>query len=1133
MASQDTRTSSAFPNNGSKVAHAKLEQLRKEPTAAVLLDKLVSASNTPNGSTPFVNRGIDLPNDSLLRKVADITATNVNDAASMMQLLPDTELVEQILVSCILSPEDMQETDLIYTSNMEIKDNDLSGALLKEIETYYDQTYKIRPLLNDWLKDALFQVGCYPMVIIPENVLDAAINSPANVTTESLRPAFDARTGALPSIGILGNPTDGGSAGTMVTLESFTALGRPEGYEPKVNVSLERYNEALDHSKLYANVDSKYQDAAKAIKAKLTLESINLSVTDNPNILKLPLVAESLRAQRVQEAFSKIHTRVGRFSMESEDKSGGPKEEKPNRSPYGIKDDKIQFIDGDAHSEAGSGTEEDDKPAPQEVSINELERAVYKYRRYKNVPVLPLMPISDRDRPSIGHPLVMKVPSEAMIPVHVPSNPQQHVGYFILIDINGNFLTRATQTDYYTDLTTNLNANQEMISQLLATTKRAEYGRDTNREIDQDEIMRVYSELVEKDLLSRLRNGIYGENVEIARPMEVYQVMLSRALAKMHTQLLYIPAEFVTYVAFDYNKYGVGQSLLQKNKLLGGMRSMLLFANSMAAIKNSIQRVVLNIQLDQDDPNPANTVEFMLHEYAKTRQASYPLGASNPLDIVSFLQNAGVEVAVSGNTRYPETKLSIEDKTSQHAKPDSDFEESLRKRFIQGCGLTPEMVDAASGAEFATTVVRNHLIMAKRVKDYQLVLMGFAKEFVQKYTINSSILLEKLIDVINANQNRIPKEYHHEPKDGAGKSVKDDASPAQRYLTEFLKTLDLSLPSPNVAEQSTQFEAYQKFCDFLEKALDAYLDPDAVDQTVFGDYASVMPSIRKSIEMFFKRQYLRQQGILPELDDIVLMDENAKSKVNLLEVQEGHAKGLMEAIGEYAKKLIKWRVAHPMPTDQPQDNGQDNGQGGDQSQQPQGDYDADGNYSPGGGYDENGNQVTPDNGTGTGDDLGGFDESGNPTGSDTGETGEGTGEEGNESGASETGSGAPEGGTEEEVGAGSPEASGASPEASGGSEEASGASEEASGASEEASGGSEEASGGSEEASGASEEASGESTPASGTEEEEEEEEPETPAPGESPNASGGSENASGSTEKTKSESEEASGEEGEEESES
>jgi hypothetical protein len=941
----DSQRPSAFPNNGSKIAHPKIDALRKDPAALALIDKLVAAGNTPNGSTPFANRGIDLPNDSLLRKVADITATNVNDAASMFQLLPDTELAMQILVSCILSPEDMMETNLIYTSNMDIKDAELSAALLDTIKGYFDNVYKIRPLLTSWLKDSLFLIGCYPMVILPENVLDAAINSSANVSMESLSGAFD-RHGRLPHVGVLGNSTvndkNEGSNYRGFSLESFREANDSLAYSPDVTIALESYNNLVDNTKLATDKDTKWSPYANKLKAALTLEKFELSVTDNPNVLKLPLVDEAVRAQRVHKAFSKI-----RLSTES---------------------DSVM-------------------KTKEQISIPELERELYRFRRYKNVPVLPLMPVSDAERPTVGHPLVMKLPSESMIPVHVPSNPEQHLGYFIMLDVNGNPLTRASQTDYYTDLTTNLNANQEMVSQLLATTKRAEFGRETNREIDQDEIMRVYSELVERDLMSRLRNGIYGENVEITRPTEIYRVMLSRALAKMHTQLLYIPAEFVTYVAFDYNKYGVGMSLLQKNKVIGGMRAMILFANTMAAVKNSIQRVVLNITLDPDDPQPANTVEFLLHEYAKTRQASYPLGASNPLDIISFLQNAGVEVMVSGNTRYPETKMALEDKTSSHAKPDSELEDSLRKRFLQGIGLTPEMVDAGAATEFATTVVRNNLIMAKRVKDYQERLMHFVQEFIQKYTIHSSILMDELIKLVEANEGKIPQEYRHEPKGEEGQKVKDHASPAQRYLSEFLKTLETSLPAPDVAEQATQFEAYAKFVEFLDKVLEAYIDPESLDQSEFGEYASVMPSILKTVRSYFMRQYIREKGIMPELDDLVTLDEKNMPRLNLFDVQANHTEGLMKSIGEYIKKMLKFQKAHPMPSNEPPPD-ETTGGGA-----PQGGYDENGTQVDGGEYDADGNYVgAPDETAGpdaiaddgstpgnpTDDTATGLDEAGNP-----------------------------------------------------------------------------------------------------------------------------------------------------------
>jgi hypothetical protein len=917
----DSQRPSAFPNNGSKIGLPKLDALKKDPKIGALIDKLVSQGNTPNGSTPFTNRGVDLPNDSLLRKVADITATNVNDAASMFQLLPDTELAAQILISSILSPEDMMETNLIYKSNMDVKDGELSAALLDVIKTYFDQVYKIRPLLTKWLKDALFLIGCYPMVILPENVLDAAINSSENVSMEAFKLAFS-DGGRLPNVGVLGNgtaPRD--EAGPMpgITLESLREIANPLKYDPQVNVSLEEFNKLFDHTDIAAAAPAALSERAKKFKETMTIESVNLSVTDNINVLKIPLIQETLRAERIQKAFSKA-----RVSME----------------------DRVQ-----GEHEA--------------ISINQMERALYKHRRYKNVPVLPLMPIVDPKRPTLGHPLAMKIPSEALIPVHVPGNPQQHLGYFGMMDINGNFLTRASQTDYYTDLTTNLNANQEMVSQLLATTKRAEYGRETNREIDQEEIARVYAELVEKDLLNRLRNGIYGHAVEIARPTEIYQVMLSRALAKMHTQLVYIPAEFVVYIAFDYNKYGVGMSLLQKNKIVGGMRSMIMFANTMGAIKNSIQRVVLNITLDPDDPNPANTVEFMLHEYAKTRQASYPLGASNPLDIISFLQNAGVEVAVSGNTRYPETKLSIEDKSSQHAKPDTELEDTLRKRYLQGIGVTPEMVDAASGAEFATTVVRNNLIMAKRVKDLQGVLMHFTVEFIQKYTVNSSILLEQLIDVINTNKHKIPEEYHHEEKDEDGNTVHDDASPAQRYLTMFLKSLETSLPEPDVAEQKTQFEAFQQYDQFIDLAIKAYIDEEAMEQTFFGEYAQAIPVVKKLLANHYKRQWLREQGILKELDDLVLMDDEEAPRLKLEDTEINHAEGLMKSIGDMLKKVLKWQKSHPMPTatDGQIPSGDQNGSGA---------VDEFGNPIDNGGTDDFGNP------TGSQDNTGELDENGNP-----------------------------------------------------------------------------------------------------------------------------------------------------------
>ena len=61
----------------------------------------------------------------------------------------------------------------------------------------------------------------------------------------------------------------------------------------------------------------------------------------------------------------------------------------------------------------------------------------------------------------------------------------------------------------------------------------------------------IFSDIVEQDLINRLKNGIYGSNVSIGKANEVYRLMLSRTLKGLYTKILYLPKEFVSYMAND------------------------------------------------------------------------------------------------------------------------------------------------------------------------------------------------------------------------------------------------------------------------------------------------------------------------------------------------------------------------------------------------------------------------------------------------------------------------------------------------------------------------------------------------------------------------------------------------------
>lgn len=872
MTDQSNRPS-AFGGSGENRSAPRIDTRRQDPAVAAVIAKLVAQKDNGATKDPRKNRGLQAPDMSLLQKISDVAGTNVQDAASLFQLLPDTELAMQILVSSILSPKDMVNVDLNYTVEQTAFDGAVVGSLLEKVTDYFQNTYKITDLLPKILQDVLFYAGSYPLAILPENSIDDAINSPERVSLESVSDQLD-RQGHTLHLGILGQKREGITPGMESLFGTYTASAN---YDPKVHFS-----------------DPKWKGWDPL-----------LTVTDNPSILKMPMLREKIQNDRVQDVLAsrKMSMKVRRETVSHE-------------SINGKKD---------------------------------VETSLYRRRRYRAQPVLAIKPPSQMKKKAVGHPLVMKLPHECVIPVHMPSNPEEHLGYFVLVDPQGNPVVHAKESDYYTDLQTNINSNREMVSQLIATTKRETMGRETSRDHDMEELARIYSDLVEEDLIARLKHGVYGDDVAVGKPQDVYRIMMARAFAKMHTQVLYIPRELMTYIAFDYNKYGLGTSLLQNSKIIGGLRAMLLFAHTMADIKNSVQRTRLNITLDPNDPDPSNTVEFLMHEYAKTRQASYPLGASNPIDIVSFLQNSAVDVAVSGNTAYPETKMDIEDKQSNKAKPDQELENSLRDRHLMSMGLSPETVTAGAGAEFATSVVQNNLLLTKRVMIYQQLLVSFISDFVQKYVLNSGYLMDELREIIEENYDALTKEQKDDIRD-ASKRIREEQDASEphggkddifagsshferqaaaygvrseeshhdrRYdedehrpgveelLLEFVNAIRVTLPAPDTSTLENQMKSFDQYVEALDKAIAAYIDTTFMDASSMGELQEYIEPTKAAIKAHYIRQWLRNNNVLTELDELTTLGDDGKPALNLWETTEAHLESLGKSIQEYMTKLME------------------------------------------------------------------------------------------------------------------------------------------------------------------------------------------------------------------------------------
>lgn len=745
------------------------------------------------------------PPTALAQHIVQQTATNVMDNENILQLLPDMELAMQVLIAAILAPNNMMTCELNYICDADDL-SDLKALLIEVIKNYFRDTYKINSILPIILEDVLFKKGSYPLATIPETAIDEIITGNSKASLESLNVTVG-KNGYLKPVGILGN-SNKKEESTFFNLGMESIDSVLNDYDPKIT-------------------------------------GLDISVTDNVDILKFPKIHQKMVEARVSKAYEKRN--------------------------IGLENAKL------ANSES-------------------YLDSIFNTRRESSfTPVVPIKTLDEIDRPTIGHPLVLNLPPESVIVVHVPSEPSKAIGYFIALDRHGNPIRANLSPDYFADFSYNTQALKDMSTQLLSQTRRNTEGRADLQEMMLDDVISMYTEVVERDVRNRLRNGLYGDNLEVSKPTEVYRTMMYRRLAGLQTQLLFIPIQLMTYIAFDYNYYGNGKSLLESTKILSSIRSMMLFANTMAAIKNSTNHVELNLEFDPADPDPRKTAEMFMMEYAKVRQSAYPIGASNPLDMVNYIQNAGVTLTTSNHPNFPETKFTIEDRQSSRALIDADLDENLKKRHLAAIGIAPETVDLSMNVDFAQSIVNSNILLAKRALVYQKLLTGFVTDFICKYTINSSILMEQLVEVVKNNLSKVANEKltRHEPL---------------KIVKYFLAKFQVTLPEPDMTKLENQKEAFELYSETLEAVLPAFISSEMFDSSIFGDLSENVETTIEIVKSYFLRRWMQNNDVLPEVFELLESDKDGQPLLDVLKLHESHMDSVSKSLVEFMKKAL--RKAH-------------------------------------------------------------------------------------------------------------------------------------------------------------------------------------------------------------------------------
>lgn len=795
----------------------RLQFFKRDAVARAVSSKLIhdSRNRRLNGQ-----EGKQRPDDDLLNKLSQDIASNIEDASAIFQVLPDVRIAMDIWTSSILAPKDFISETLIWeTGNNHDYNSQLFREMLDVLRQYFTDEYDLTKHLKPAVEDALFKTGSYPLVVIPESSLDDIINGKTVSSTESFMDSY------------LHKNADGSYG-----FETLSILGQP-GDQSKVGV------EGLLTNSLEGNpVVSEYVQIHD-----------NCTITDNPDALKFQLALKEVRKQAGKK---RIKQRYGmeQFALSLEDNQ----ESKIHRS------DELMHEEGQTLKDKDQDKHRFDKQRQKEV-VDQL----YQTRVYSEQGVVTVKTSNDASRLPSGHPLVMKLNSSSIIPVHTPGDPTDIVGAFIVLDEYGNPIDRTQNVDIFKEASSDSKAYDQYKSSARNIIQQMNFNKDgtccggSDTQQDLNQLAEVYTSLFEQNLISRLANGIYGQNVKISRANEVFRIMFARALGAMRTQLLYVPAELLTYFAFDYDVYGIGKSLLRDIRNLAGMRSALMYADIFGSIQNSIGRRKLLITLDEEDPDPEYTIDTVRTNYNRVNAFNLPLINQNPADVVNQLRESNIDTVIEGDNRaIPTTKVDTEDYQLSRPIPDDTTQDKIKRYFATALGMPATFIDSTENAQFAVTEINSHALFNKQAYAYQqIVSTKLLWDFVSKYTLNSGTLIKELSHVIKDNVDLLTAEQK-----GKGNTLE--------IIEDFLDALVIKLPmleSTRLEDQQKDFDTYKSM---IENMIDGMFDDDLMAAFLpesLKENQGLMKSILKSSLL---SKYVQDNQFLPVLTRYLDLEDN-------------------------------------------------------------------------------------------------------------------------------------------------------------------------------------------------------------------------------------------------------------------
>jgi len=463
-------------------------------------------------------------------------------------------------------------------------------------------------------------------------------------------------------------------------------------------------------------------------------------------------------------------------------------------------------------------------------------------------------------RDTIGTPMVLDVPIGSISVLHVPGNPKKHIGYFIAADSNGYILNNSAVN--ISEVTSGVNF--DVIGNDIITKAATELQGSSETLPEDTNMGKLFSDLMDQKLIKVLE-GTISSNMAIDSRSEFYYHLLSRALQKKGTRLIYVPVSNLAYIAMDYHDNGVGKSVYEDMLVLLSLRAMLLFSGVNSEIQSNISLTELDVEFDEDDPDAGRTLEEVGSTYLKTRQMNLPVGILAPEDLTNWQHKAGVFMKFSSLPGIDNTKITVNRVSPDIKNPtDTDLNEQLRKSSIQQIGSSPSLVEDGFSSDFASTDEAIRLMLSHTTQQEQEIFLKHINHYVHILINNNGYLLKELKTIIEDNLK------HLTGKSGVFKDMLSKENGKDILINSvlglFVDILYVHLPAADTNSLQILKDDYELYKSCVEDVVnDVWVTEAHAEEAYGGNTGEYAENTKTLLISYFLKNWCSDNGYLQEL----------------------------------------------------------------------------------------------------------------------------------------------------------------------------------------------------------------------------------------------------------------------------